>query len=233
MKKVVKFGGSSLASAEQFEKVGKIIRADESRRYVVPSAPGKRFSEDTKVTDLLYACYEAADDEGKFQKILEEIKARYQQIIDGLQISLSLEKEFEEVKENFKNQIGKEYAASRGEYLNGKIMAAYLGYEFVDPAEIIRFDGNGQFDAGITELLVAKKLNIIERAVVPGFYGAKENGEIKTFSRGGSDITGSILAGALDVDLYENWTDVSGVMVTDPRIIPNPKSIDTLSLIHI
>ena len=143
MKKVVKFGGSSLASAEQFEKVGKIIRADESRRYVVPSAPGKRFSEDTKVTDLLYACYEAADDEGKFQKILEEIKARYQQIIDGLQISLSLEKEFEEVKENFKNQIGKEYAASRGEYLNGKIMAAYLGYEFVDPAEIIRFDGNG------------------------------------------------------------------------------------------
>ena len=114
MKKVVKFGGSSLASAEQFEKVGKIIRADESRRYVVPSAPGKRFSEDTKVTYLLYACYEAADDEGKFQKILEEIKARYQQIIDGLQISLSLEKEFEEVKENFKNQIGKEYAASRG-----------------------------------------------------------------------------------------------------------------------
>ena len=229
MKKVVKFGGSSLASAEQFEKVGKIIRADESRRYVVPSAPGKRFSEDTKVTDLLYACYEAADDEGEFEKILEEIKARYQEIIDGLQISLSLEKEFEEVKENFINQIGKEYAASRGEYLNGKIMAAYLGYEFVDPAEIIRFDGNGQFDAGITELLVAKKLNNIERAVVPGFYGAKENGEIKTFSRGGSDITGSILAGALDVDLYENWTDVSGVMVTDPRIIPNPKSIDTIT----
>ena len=229
MKKVVKFGGSSLASAEQFEKVGKIIRADESRRYVVPSAPGKRFSEDTKVTDLLYACYEAADDEERFQKILEEIKARYQEIIDGLQISLSLEKEFEEVKENFKNQIGKEYAAYRGEYLNGKIMAAYLGYEFVDPAEIIRFDGNGQFDAGITELLVAKKLNNIERAVVPGFYGAKENGEIKTFSRGGSDITGSILAGALDVDLYENWTDVSGVMVTDPRIVSNPKSIDTIT----
>ena len=229
MKKVVKFGGSSLASAEQFEKVGKIIRADESRRYVVPSAPGKRFSEDTKVTDLLYACYEAADDEGKFQKILEEIKARYQQIIDGLQISLSLEKEFEEVKENFKNQIGKEYAASRGEYLNGKIMAAYLGYEFVDPAEIIRFDGNGQFDAGITELLVAKKLNNIERAVVPGFYGAKENGEIKTFSRGGSDITGSILAGALDVDLYENWTDVSGFLIADPRIIKNPKPIDVIT----
>lgn len=173
MKKVVKFGGSSLASAEQFEKVGKIIRADESRRYVVPSAPGKRFSEDTKVTDLLYACYEAADDEGKFQKILEEIKARYQQIIDGLQISLSLEKEFEEVKENFKNQIGKEYAASRGEYLNGKIMAAYLGYEFVDPAEIIRFDGNGQFDAGITELLVAKKLNIYRTGSCTGILWSK------------------------------------------------------------
>lgn len=232
MKKVVKFGGSSLASAEQFEKVGKIIRADESRRYVVPSAPGKRFSEDTKVTDLLYACYEAADDEGEFEKILEEIKARYQEIIDGLQISLSLEKEFEEVKENFKNQIGKEYAASRGEYLNGKIMAAYLGYEFVDPAEIIRFDGNGQFDAGITELLVAKKLNNIERAVVPGFYGAKENGEIKTFSRGGSDITGSILAGALDVDLYENWTDVSGVMVTDPELSQTQSPLIPLLIVN-
>lgn len=229
MKKVVKFGGSSLASAEQFEKVGKIIRADESRRYVVPSAPGKRFSEDTKVTDLLYACYEAADDEGEFEKILEEIKARYQEIIDGLQISLSLEKEFEEVKENFKNQIGKEYAASRGEYLNGKIMAAYLGYEFVDPAEIIRFDGNGQFDAGITELLVAKKLNNIERAVVPGFYGAKENGEIKTFSRGGSDITGSIVARAVHAEVYENWTDVSGFLIADPRIIPNPVGIDTIT----
>ena len=228
MKKVVKFGGSSLASAEQFKKVGAIIRADGTRRYVVPSAPGKRFSEDTKVTDLLYACYRAANEE-IFQKVLAEIKSRYQEIIDGLELSLSLEEDFKILEDNFRKQIGEEYAASRGEYLNGKIMAAYLGYTFVDPAEMIRFDGNGLFDAEITEALVAKRLKDVTEAVVPGFYGAKENGEIKTFSRGGSDITGSIIAGALDVELYENWTDVSGVMVTDPRIIPNPKSIDTIT----
>lgn len=228
MKKVVKFGGSSLASAEQFKKVGAIIRADGTRRYVVPSAPGKRFSEDTKVTDLLYACYRAANEE-IFQKVLAEIKSRYQEIIDGLELSLSLEEDFKILEENFRQQIGEEYAASRGEYLNGKIMAYYLGFTFVDPAEMIRFDGNGQFDAEITEALVAKRLKDVTEAVVPGFYGAKENGEIKTFSRGGSDITGSIIAGALDVELYENWTDVSGVMVTDPRIINNPKSIDTIT----
>ena len=228
MKKVVKFGGSSLASAEQFKKVGAIIRADGTRRYVVPSAPGKRFSEDTKVTDLLYACYRAANEE-IFQKVLAEIKSRYQEIIDGLELSLSLEEDFKTLEENFRQQIGEEYAASRGEYLNGKIMADYLGFTFVDPAEMIRFDGNGQFDAEITEALVAKRLKDVTEAVVPGFYGAKENGEIKTFSRGGSDITGSIIAGALDVELYENWTDVSGVMVTDPRIINNPKSIDTIT----
>lgn len=228
MKKVVKFGGSSLASAEQFKKVGAIIRADGTRRYVVPSAPGKRFSEDTKVTDLLYACYRAAD-QTKFQAVLAEIKSRYQEIIDGLGLTLSLEEDFGVIEENFKNQIGEEYAASRGEYLNGKVMAAYLEYEFVDPAEMIRFDGNGQFDAEITELLVQKRLKNVDTAVVPGFYGAKENGEIKTFSRGGSDVTGSIIAGALDVELYENWTDVSGVMVTDPRIIKDPKVIDTIT----
>ena len=228
MKKVVKFGGSSLASAEQFKKVGAIIRADGTRRYVVPSAPGKRFSEDTKVTDLLYACYRAANEE-IFQKVLAEIKSRYQEIIDGLELSLSLEEDFKILEENFRQQIGEEYAASRGEYLNGKIMADYLGFTFVDPAEMIRFDGNGQFDAEITEALVAKRLKDVTEAVVPCFYGAKENGEIKTFSRGGSDITGSIIAGALDVELYENWTDVSGVMVTDPRIINNPKSIDTIT----
>lgn len=228
MKKVVKFGGSSLASAEQFKKVGAIIRADGTRRYVVPSAPGKRFSEDTKVTDLLYACYRAANEE-IFQKVLAEIKSRYQEIIDGLELSLSLEEDFKILEENFRQQIGEEYAASRGEYLNGKIMADYLGFTFVDPAEMIRFDGNGQFDAEITEALVAKRLKDVTEAVVPGFYGAKENGEIKTFSRGGSDITGSIIAGALDVELYENWTDVSGVMVTDPRIINNSKSIDTIT----
>lgn len=230
MRKVVKFGGSSLASAEQFRKVGDIIRADESRRYVVPSAPGKRFSADTKVTDLLYQCYDAATEGGtKFDALVTEIKSRYQEIIDGLELSLSLEEDFEIIKENFKNRAGEEYAASRGEYLNGKVMAEYLGYEFVDAARIIRFDGEGQFDAEMTSRLTRECLNKMERAVIPGFYGAMEDGTVKTFSRGGSDITGSIVSGALDVDLYENWTDVSGFLVTDPRIIKEPKVIDTIT----
>ncbi|MGN0399369.1 MAG: aspartate kinase [Blautia sp.] len=230
MKKVVKFGGSSLASAEQFKKVGKIIREDESRRYVVPSAPGKRFSADTKVTDLLYKCYRAAEKgQSDFASILNEIKGRYQDIINGLELTLSLEEDFQIIEENFKNHAGEEYAASRGEFLNGKIMAEYLGYEFVDAAKIIRFDGEGQFDMEMTNRLTRECLKNKENAVVPGFYGAMEDGTVKTFSRGGSDITGSIVAGALDVDLYENWTDVSGFLVTDPRIIDNPEVIDTIT----
>ncbi len=230
MKKVVKFGGSSLASAEQFKKVGDIIRADEARRFVVPSAPGKRNSNDTKVTDLLYKCYRAAEKgHTDFDKVLAEIKARYQEIIDGLGLGLSLEEDFNIIEEKFKNHAGEEYAASRGEYLNGKIMADYLGYEFVDSAKIIRFDGEGQFDMEMTNRLTREYLKDKENAVIPGFYGAMEDGTVKTFSRGGSDITGSIVAGALDADLYENWTDVSGFLVTDPRIIENPKSIDTIT----
>ena len=230
MRKVVKFGGSSLASAEQFRKVGEIIRADESRRYVVPSAPGKRFSADTKVTDLLYQCYQAAEKGGaEFQALLSEIKSRYQEIIDGLELSISLEEDFGLIEENFKKQIGEEYAASRGEFLNGKVMADYLGFEFVDAARIIRFDVEGQFDAEMTNRLTRECLKNMEYVVVPGFYGAMEDGTVKTFSRGGSDITGSIVSGALDVDLYENWTDVSGFLVTDPRIIKEPKVIDTIT----
>ena len=230
MKKVVKFGGSSLASAEQFKKVGDIIRADETRRFVVPSAPGKRNSNDTKVTDLLYKCYRAAEKgHTDFDKVLTEIKARYQEIIDGLGLGLSLEEDFNIIEEKFKNHAGEEYAASRGEYLNGKIMADYLGYEFVDSAKIIRFDGEGQFDMEMTNRLTREYLKDKENAVIPGFYGAMEDGTVKTFSRGGSDITGSIVAGALDADLYENWTDVSGFLVTDPRMIENPKSIDTIT----
>ena len=230
MKKVVKFGGSSLASAEQFKKVGDIIRADETRRFVVPSAPGKRNSNDTKGTDLLYKCYRAAEKgHTDFDKVLTEIKARYQEIIDGLGLGLSLEEDFNIIEEKFKNHAGEEYAASRGEYLNGKIMADYLGYEFVDSAKIIRFDGEGQFDMEMTNRLTREYLKDKENAVIPGFYGAMEDGTVKTFSRGGSDITGSIVAGALDADLYENWTDVSGFLVTDPRIIENPKSIDTIT----
>ena len=229
MKKIVKFGGSSLANAEQFQKVGEIIRSDESRRYVVPSAPGKRFDGDTKVTDLLYKCYNTAVEGEDFIPILQEIKGRYYEIIRGLNLDLSLEDEFVQIEADFKAQAGTDYAASRGEYLNGKIMADYLGYEFVDSAKIIRFDGEGQFDMEMTNRLTREYLKDKENAVIPGFYGAMEDGTVKTFSRGGSDITGSIVAGALDADLYENWTDVSGFLVTDPRIIENPKSIDTIT----
>ena len=229
MRKVVKFGGSSLANAEQFEKVGDIIRSEESRRFVVPSAPGKRFDGDTKVTDLLYSCYDAAANGGDFEKVLEEIKSRYYEIIKGLGLALSMEEDFQLIKENFKAQIGRDYAASRGEYLNGKVMAAYLGYEFVDAAEVIRFDKNGNLDSEKTDKLLNKRLSKCENAVVPGFYGAKDDGTVTTFSRGGSDVTGSLVAKAIKADMYENWTDVSGFLVTDPRIVKNPAVIETIT----
>ena len=229
MKKVVKFGGSSLANAEQFKKVGSIIMEDEARRYVVPSAPGKRHSSDTKVTDMLYACYEAAVNGEDFAEQLDQIKERYQEIIDGLGLTFSLDDDFETIRENFSNKAGENYAASRGEYLNGKIMAAYLGFDFVDAAEVIRFDDDGSFNADITDELLSKKLESMHTAVIPGFYGAKESGEVVTFSRGGSDITGSLVALAVRADLYENWTDVSGFLIADPRIVKNPKSIETIT----
>ena len=229
MVKVVKFGGSSLASAEQFTKVGDIIRADESRKYVVPSAPGKRNAKDTKVTDMLYACYALAEAGEDFRVELMKIKDRYDSIINGLHLKLSLDEEFKVVAENFKNKAGSDYAASRGEYLNGIIMANYLGYEFIDAATVIFFDEDGNFDAEKTDKVLSAKLATVEKAVIPGFYGAYENGVVKTFSRGGSDITGSIVARACRASMYENWTDVSGCLVADPRIIKNPEPIRVLT----
>lgn len=229
MKKVVKFGGSSLASAEQFKKVGNIIRSDAERKFVVPSAPGKRNDRDTKVTDMLYGCYALADADQDFHGELRAIKDRYQQIIDGLELSLSLEEEFAQIEKQFMQKAGSNYAASRGEYLNGIIMAAYLGFAFVDAAEVIFFDEEGELDADRTNDVLAARLEGCENAVVPGFYGSMPDGRIKTFSRGGSDITGSIVAKAIKADVYENWTDVSGVLVTDPHIIENPEPIDVIT----
>lgn len=229
MKKVVKFGGSSLASARQFKKVGDIIRADKSRRYVIPSAPGKRNSKDEKVTDMLYECYEAASTGASYKKILNKIRDRYQEIINGLDLNISLDHEFATIEENFVKGIGRDYAASRGEYLNGILMANYLGYEFVDAAEVIFFDENGMFEADLTNKELSERLEHVERAVIPGFYGARHDGSVKTFSRGGSDITGSIVARAIHADMYENWTDVSGFLVTDPRIVENPQVIETIT----
>ncbi len=229
MIKVVKFGGSSLASAAQFEKVGAIIRADENRKYVVPSAPGKRFPEDTKVTDMLYACYGAAESDKPFSDIMARIKERYQEIIDGLNLDLDLSDEFDKIRDNFAAKAGNDYAASRGEYLNSIIMANYLGYTFIDAAEVICFNEEGNFDSEKTDAILSKRLAEEERAVIPGFYGAMPDGKVKTFSRGGSDVTGSIVARATKADVYENWTDVSGFLIADPRIIKNPEGIDMIT----
>lgn len=229
MRKVVKFGGSSLASAEQFKKVGAIIRADKERKFVVPSAPGKRSSDDTKVTDMLYACYDLAEQGKDFKKELQAIHDRYQEIIDGLELKLSLDNEFKTIEKMFKEKAGNNYAASRGEYLNGIIMANYLGYEFIDAAEVILFNDDGEFDAETTNQNLRKRLEGVDAAVIPGFYGAYANGTVKTFSRGGSDITGSIVARAIKANVYENWTDVSGFLITDPRIIYKPEGIETIT----
>ena len=233
MVKVVKFGGSSLASAEQFAKVGDIIRADESRKYVVPSAPGKRNSRDTKVTDMLYACYAKAEAGEEFRVPLMKIKERYDSIINGLGLKVTLDEEFKTISKNFKEKAGVDYAASRGEYLNGILMADYLGYEFIDSATVIFFDEEGNLDADKTDKVLSKKLAECEKAVIPGFYGIGADGRVKTFSRGGSDITGSLVAKAINANLYENWTDVSGCLVTDPRIVKNPEVIHTITYMEL
>ena len=229
MNKVVKFGGSSLASAKQFKKVKDIIMADKSRRYVIPSAPGKRTTNDEKVTDLLYACYSAASEGRSYKKIFDAITARYEQIITGLDLNINLDFEFKTIEENFLAKKGRDYAASRGEYLNGIIMAAYLGYEFIDAADVICFDADGSFLSEKTNQELAARLSKVSKAVIPGFYGSMPDGSVKTFSRGGSDITGSLVARAVHADLYENWTDVSGFLVADPRIVDNPEPIETIT----
>ncbi len=226
---VVKFGGSSLASAEQFKKVGKIIKENPARKFVVPSAPGKRFSDDTKVTDMLYSCYELAEENKEFSGQLKSIKARYDDIIKGLSLKLNLDDEFKKIEEEFKSGAGRDYAASRGEYLNGLVMAAYLDYEFIDSAEVIFFDEDGTFLPEETNKALSNRLKNVKNAVVPGFYGSIGGKKVKTFSRGGSDITGSLVAKAASADLYENWTDVSGFLVADPRIIRNPKVITMIT----
>ena len=227
--KVVKFGGSSLADAEQFKKVADIIKADKSRRYVVPSAPGKRYKDDEKVTDMLYTCYEMAADGKKIDQYFDKIASRYRSIIRDLELSLSLEDEFIHIKDAFIHKAGRDYAASRGEYLNGKVMSNYLGFDFIDPADVIFFSEDGKFDDERTNKILGNVLKKHEYAVIPGFYGSMPNDTIKTFARGGSDITGSIAARAAMADIYENWTDVSGFMMADPRIIENPQPIDVIT----
>ncbi len=227
--KVAKFGGSSLASAEQILKMKQIIDADEARKFVVPSAPGKRFPDDIKVTDLLYALHDAALRLDDTKEIYQKIVKRYTDIRDELGLSIRIEEYLEKMYEDIRTGASEDYAASRGEYMNGLLIADLLGYDFIDAADVIFFNENGTYDAKKTLSILPGALKLHERAVIPGFYGSLPNGKIKTFSRGGSDITGSIVSRAANADLYENWTDVSGFLMADPRIVDGPKKIDVIT----
>lgn len=227
--KVAKFGGSSLADAAQFRKVKEIVESDPARRYVVPSAPGRRSSGDEKVTDLLYCCYGRAVNGENYKEVLERIRARYEEIIRELHLSVTLDRQFAVIEEAFLAGAGEEYAASRGEYLNAILLADFLGYEFIDAAEVIRFDRDGKFQDERTNFFLKEKLKKVPRAVIPGFYGADDAGNIHTFSRGGSDVTGAVVARGAGAQLYENWTDVSGFLLADPTIIDHPKKIDSMT----
>ena len=229
MVKVVKFGGSSLADAEHFRQVASIIKADPARRFVVPSAPGKRSKEDTKVTDMLYTCYNMVKKQENIDEYYKNIAKRYNDIIDDLGLNFDISGELEYIKNALQHRSGRDFAASRGEYLNGLILAKYLGYDFIDAENVIFFKDNGSFDEELTNKIMGEELKKHEHAVIPGFYGVMPNGTIKTFSRGGSDITGSIVARAAEADLYENWTDVSGFKMADPRIVDDPCTINTIT----
>ena len=228
MLKIAKFGGSSCASSEQFEKVKNIVMADRDRKYIVVSAPGKRDSKDTKVTDLFISLYEAVQKKKGIEEIVEKIKRRYQEIIEGLSLSISLEEDFSEIVGRLMAGDSLDYAASRGEYLNARVMAEYLGFPFIDAEQLIFFSGDS-CDFKKTEEVAKSVLSFVEYAVIPGFYGVNENGEVVTFSRGGSDVTGSLIAAAVYADLYENWTDVSGFLVSDPHIVEKPEVIDYIT----
>lgn len=227
--KVTKFGGSSLANAEQFKKVIDILKADPQRRYAVPSAPGKRFSGDDKITDLLYKCHDIATAGKSIDQVFDIIRSRCINIAQDLGLDYSPEEELEQIRKNIQKGERRDYVASRGEYLNGLILAHALKWDFIDAADVIFFDQNGIFDSEKTHAAMAERLAKHAYAVIPGFYGRRADGSVKTFSRGGSDITGSIVARAVNAELYENWTDVSGFMVADPRIIDNPAIIRTVS----
>jgi len=227
--KVAKFGGSSLADASQFLKVKSIIDADPDRRFIVPSAPGKRNNSDRKITDLLYLCHAHVKQNIPFEEVYGIISARYLEIAQDLEIATDLKANLEEIKKEISAGASADYTASRGEYLNGLILAELLGFDFVDPVAFIYFDKTGRLDAERTQREAQKILSQHEHAVIPGFYGVMPDGKIKTFSRGGSDISGAIVARGVHAELYENWTDVSGLLMANPTIVPNPKPIDTVT----
>ena len=226
---VAKFGGTSVADAAQIRKVSDIVRNNPERRFIVVSAPGKRYPEDIKVTDLLLNCYEKANAGESFAAELEMIRLRFQEIITGLNITFPLDEEISTLEQSLRTEPMRDYTASRGEYLTAKILAKYLGFTFVDPAWCVCFDSDGQLNAAMTSRTMRASLLPLNRAVIAGFYGADMIGTIHTFERGGSDITGSLAACAVNADLYENWTDVSGLYAADPRIVENPETVAHMS----
>ena len=227
--KVCKFGGTSMANSNNITDIANIVNSDNTRKYVIVSAPGKRTGADRKITDMLYACYHEVELNGECADTFSKIRERYVEIVTDLKLDLDINSCLDEVEEGIKKYRTSDYAASRGEYLGGIIMSAVLGFEFVDPCDMIRFNDLGEFDADTTNELVAKRLSKVDYAVIPGFYGADSAGNIKTFSRGGSDVTGAIISRAVMANIYENWTDVNGFMTCDPRIVENPVHIESLS----
>lgn len=228
MIKVSKFGGTSLASGDMFLEVKNIIESDEDRRYIVASAPGKENSSDTKVTDLLYLAYDLASNNINSEDILKKVKDKYNSIVKTTGVNLNLEEEFKGFLSNIAGE-SKDYIASRGEYLNAKILAELLGYDFIDAKELIFFDENGNLDEYKTYKTIKEMSEKHKNVVIPGFYGVKPDGKVKTFSRGGGDLTGSIISRGVGVDLYENWTDVSGFLAVDPRIVQRPREVRELT----
>ncbi|MCQ2387217.1 MAG: aspartate kinase [Clostridia bacterium] len=229
MIKVCKFGGTSMANAEALKKVKNIIFSDESRKYIVVSAPGKRDKNDIKITDTLYSCYEELIQTGKCDKYFSLIRDRFVDLVSELGVKLDIESILDQTEKEIIENKSKDFTASRGEYLSARVISEYLGFEFVDSAEMVRFDSEGKLNDDYTDDKVKTRLKKVDRAVIPGFYGKDFEGKIKTFSRGGSDITGSIIARGVKADLYENWTDVSGFLVCDPRIVPDSQTIKQIS----
>lgn len=226
---VTKFGGSSVADNIQIDKVKDIITSDKRRKYVVVSAPGKRSENDIKITDTLYTCKRNIEENLPFEQIFQIVVDRFTDIQKKLGTDVDFDKEFSIILENMKKGACQDYVASRGEYLNGKMIARYIGYDFIDAAKVIKFDEKGRFLEEKTDKALKRELSKHECALIPGFYGSKPDGSIKTFSRGGSDVTGALVARASEASVYENWTDVSGFLMADPRIVKDPKPIESLT----
>jgi len=232
--KVAKFGGSSVADAIQIRKLRDIVKSDDAIKYVIVSAPGKRYADDSKVTDLLYLCKTHIEHKIPYEQIFQVIYDRFMAVEADLGVDVDIKAELRKIKKNIEDGASVDYIASRGEYLNAKIIAAYLDFDFVDAQSVIKFNDKGRFLEDMTNELIGDVLKKHDKAVIPGFYGEKlDDGTIKTFSRGGSDITGALVARATGADVYENWTDVSGFLMADPRIVKDPKPIEKISYMEL